>query len=275
VLPAAPTHNSILIIDDDVMEIRLLSEMLRDEGYRLFAALNGEDGFRRALEHRPGLILLDLNMPGLDGHATARLMAGDPRLTNVPIIFLTGSAELSDKLDAFAEGAVDYITKPFSADEVAARLRVHLRRAPSQPAPGSEPGAPREAPAGERLVLKAQELLLSRLAQPLSLTELAHEVGTNERRLTEEFRRYTGKAVFEYLRGERHRVACEMLLHTDKPVSTIAEATGFNATAAFTYAFRQRCGLTPSQFRASGGILAGPYPDGDARDGEEVQGAGS
>ena len=117
--------------------------------------------------------------------------------------------------------------------------------------------------------------LLSRLAQPLSLTELAHEVGTNERRLTEEFRRYTGKAVFEYLRGERHRVACEMLLHTDKPVSTIAEATGFNATAAFTYAFRQRCGLTPSQFRASGGILAGPYPDGDARDGEEVQGAGS
>ncbi len=250
--------DAILIIDDDVTEIRLLSEMLLGQGYRLFAALNGKDGFRRALEHRPSLILLDINMPELDGHGTARLIAGDPRLAKVPIIFLTGAAELSEKLHAFAEGAVDYITKPFSAEELVARIRVHMRRptavAQESQTPAQDSGA--HLSSGDRMVRKAQQLLLASLSEPLKLTKLAHTVGTNERKLTEEFRRVTGMAVFEYLRGERHRVACEMLLHTDEPVSAIADRTGFNATSAFTYAFRQRCGLTPSEFRASGGIGA-------------------
>jgi len=67
------------------------------------------------------------------------------------------------------------------------------------------------------------------------------------------------------LRSIRHKRACELLLHTDDAVSAIAEATGFSATAAFTFAFRQRCGLTPSQYRESGGIAPGgsrPKSDG-------------
>ena len=276
---------SVLIVDDNVSEIRLLSEMLRGEGYHLFAALNGRDAFNRALVTRPSLVLLDLNMPELDGHATARLFAGDPRLVDIPIIMLTASNAMRDKLGAFSAGVVDYITKPFSAEEVAARLRVHLRMqfreqpglqsglhlpTPSSPTlapthPDREPASAwpeGDMPPGLRMVLKAQALLVARIPEPFSLTQLARDVGTNERKLTDVFRTHTGNTAFEFLRSIRHKRACELLLHTDDAVSAIAEATGFSATAAFTFAFRQRCGLTPSQYRESGGIApGGPGPE--------------
>lgn len=274
---AAMTSNApaILVIDDNVTEIRLLLEMLRQEGYRFYVALNGDDGFRRALEHNPQLVLLDLYMPQMDGRATARLFHGDPRLSHIPIVMLTGSNTLGDKLDSFSEGVVDYITKPFSAQEVAARLRVHLRRwgatapAPTQisaPAPSKGLlGLPAEVarlkaaaqnpalPQGQRWVLEAQALLLAHLAEPLNLPNLAHQVGTNEHRLNKEFHRYTGKAVFDFLRMQRHQLACESLLHTGESITAIAQATGFGSVSAFSFAFRQRCSLTPSEYRASGG----------------------
>ena len=84
-------------------------------------------------------------------------------------------------------------------------------------------------------------------------------MGTNERRLTDEFRRHTGMAVFEYLRHERHRRACELLLHSGLSVSSIASAVGFQTVPAFSFAFRKQCGLTPSQYRQSAGLAA--FPD--------------
>ena len=252
------------MIDDDAREIRLLSEMLRPEGYRLFAALSGEEGFKRALEHPPALVLLDLNMPGLDGQATCRLFKGAPQLCAIPVIFLTGSGLLEDKLRAFSHGAVDYITKPFSAQEVVARLRVHLRlrhrpvvQETHAKTAGAMAGTAHLTPfqdAGERMVREAQAMLLRDLCATLNLVDLAHAVGTNERRLTDEFRRHTGMAVFEYLRQERYRAACEMLLHSELNVGSIATAVGFQSVAAFSFAFRKYCGLTPSQYRQSVGL---------------------
>ena len=188
-------------MDDDAREIRLLSAMLRPEGYRLFAALNGEEGFKRALEHPPALVLLDLNMPGMDGQATCKLFKATSQLSAIPIIFLTGSGLLDDKLRAFSHGAVDYITKPFSAQEVSARVRVHLRlRQPiveeSAMASADKPsanamdgGAPSNTTtpyqdAGKRMVREAQAMLLRDLGATLNLADLAHTAGTNERRLT-------------------------------------------------------------------------------------------
>ncbi len=254
-------NNSILVIDDEPRDIHLLSDMLLSEGYQVFAALNGKQGFQRALEHRPAAILLDLYMPELDGISTAKLLKSDPRLAAVPLLFLTGSAVLDDKLLAFNSGAVDYITKPFSAQEVIARLRVHARLGamtaaatpaalqPSSPAPAAQETA------GQRLVRKAQAMIARDLSGSINLTELAHGVGTNERRLTDEFRRHTGHAVFEYQRKLRHHKACELLLHSEMAVSAIGQQVGYRTAAAFAHAFRQYCGLTPSQYRASAGVL--------------------
>lgn len=257
--PVSPGQ-SILLVDDDAGNIRLLSEMLRHEGYRLFAALGGEDGFKRALAQLPALVLLDLYMPGLDGVATCRLFKATPGLSGVPIIFLTSSGLLSDKLRAFAEGAVDYIVKPFSADEVNARLRVHLRLAAArmEQQPVTVAQSDTEAPvwqhADECLVRKAQGLLLRDLATTIALADLAHAVGSNERSLTEAFRRHTGMSVFEFLRQERFRGACELLLHSRMPVNQISAVMGFQSAAAFSHAFRSFCGMTPGEYQQSSGL---------------------
>lgn len=259
-------NNSILVIDDEPRDIHLLSEMLLAEGYQVFAALNGKQGFQRALERRPAAILLDLQMPELDGMGTLQLIKADPRLAAIPVLFLTASSMLQDKLHAFNTGAVDYITKPFSADEVLARVRVHARlglkmdtatqAVDGVTAPQATDPAPEET-AGQRLVRKAQALIVEGLSKPINLTDLARTVGTNERRLTEEFRRYTGLAVFEYQRKLRHQTACNLLLHSDTAVGIIALQVGFSSAAAFTYSFRQYCAMTPSEFRASAGVAVG------------------
>ena len=258
--PAEAGGESILLIDDDASSLRLLAEMLRHEGHRLFAALGGEEGFERALRHPPALVLLDLHMPGLDGVATCRLFKATPSLAAVPIIFLTASGLLEDKLRGFAEGAVDYIVKPFSADEVVARLRVHLRLRAERPVPQA-PAASEPAGGGagwqrsdERIASQAQALLLRKLGDTVSLAELAHAVGSNERSLTEAFRRHTGMTVFEFLRQERFRGACELLLHSRVQVAQIANTMGFQSAAAFSHAFHDHCGMTPRQYRLSAGL---------------------
>ncbi len=97
-------------------------------------------------------------------------------------------------------------------------------------------------------------MLLRDLGATPTLVDLAHAVGTNERRLTDEFRRHTGMAVFEFLRQERYRTACELLLHSVMSVGSIATTVGFQSVAAFSFSFRKYCGLTPSQYRQSAGL---------------------
>jgi DNA-binding response OmpR family regulator len=259
------TSSTVLVIDDNPADILLLSEMLLAHGYQVAGALNGRDGFKLALAQTPSVILLDLYMPGLDGMETAKLIKSVPRLADVPILFLTGSADLSHKLKAFGAGAVDYVTKPFSTDEVLARIRVHVRLAQSAGSKTSEPALDASEPVGretshQRMVRKAQALLQKDLIHPPSGQELAHAVGTNEKRLNEIFRSLTGFTMFEFLRKMRHQKATELLLYTDGAMSHIAEQSGYSTAAAFAFAFRQQTGITPTEFRARAGIPAGITP---------------
>lgn len=257
----APQSNTILVIDDNPADIHLLSDMLLSQGYQVAGALNGRDGFALALATPPKAILLDLYMPGLDGMATAKLIQSVPRLAAVPILFITGSTELDHKLKAFSAGAVDYITKPFSAAEVIARLRVHTRfsealaQSLADEAKANVPAAVASIEtAGQRLLRKAMDMLLADVIAPPMGAELAHAVGTNEKRLNDEFRSQLGLTVFEYVRKIRHQKACDLLLHTDLPMGQIAQRSGFKTAAAFTFSFRQQLGLTPTQFRAQAGV---------------------
>lgn len=265
------TSNTILVIDDSPADIHLLSDMLLEHGYQVAGALNAQDGFAIALAATPKAILLDWYMPGMDGMAAAKLLKSVPRLASVPILFITGSTELDHKLAAFHAGAVDYITKPFSAAEVVARLRIHTRFGEAlaqsmidvaqtqldearrqQPSKPITP-APAQTP-GQRMIRQAIEMLQSDLTNAPLGTELAHAVGTNEKRLNEEFKNHLGLSAFEYLRKLRHDKACSLLLHTQLPMGQIAELSGFKTAAAFTFSFRQQLGITPSQYRAQAGV---------------------
>ena len=122
---------SVLVVDDTVENLRLLSDLLEQHGYEVRAVTNGRHALQ-AVEHAPpDLILLDIAMPGMDGFEVCRRLKATDGAKDVPVVFLTALTETADKVRAFESGAVDYVTKPFQFDEVLARVRTHvsLRRA--------------------------------------------------------------------------------------------------------------------------------------------------
>ena len=121
------TDEIILVIDDNPTNIDVLYTALDSAGYRVFIATEGESGIEQAHQHPPDLILLDVQMPGIDGFETCRRLKSDVSIQEIPIIFMTALADTEDKVKGFNAGAIDYITKPFQHQEVIARIRVHLK----------------------------------------------------------------------------------------------------------------------------------------------------
>lgn len=116
----------ILLVDDQTENISVLYTFLRQFDYELLVAVNGEFALSIVAETRPDLILLDVMMPGLDGFEVCRRLKENPESAEIPVIFMTALTETQDKLAGFAAGGVDYITKPFSQEEVLARIRTQL-----------------------------------------------------------------------------------------------------------------------------------------------------
>lgn len=115
----------ILIVDDAVTTIRLLSHILHDQGEILFAT-NGPEAVATARDTLPDLILLDVEMPGMDGYEVCQALKADPMLAEIPVIFVTGHSGDENEVRALAAGAVDFITKPLNPPVVNARVKTHL-----------------------------------------------------------------------------------------------------------------------------------------------------
>src|SRR6185437_15850707 len=116
----------ILIIEDETPMRTALKDVIENEGYRAITAADGESGLKRAVEEKPDLILLDVMMPKLDGYEVCAELR---RLANpVPILMLTAKGQIEDRVTGLDVGADDYLVKPFSTDELLARVRAMLRR---------------------------------------------------------------------------------------------------------------------------------------------------
>jgi len=116
----------ILIVDDDVESLNLLSELLLQAGYGVRAADNGQMAIRSAKIKIPNLVLLDVKMPEMDGYEVCRQLKADPDTQEVPVIFVSAYGEEINKVEGFDLGGVDFISKPFDGPEVLARIRTHL-----------------------------------------------------------------------------------------------------------------------------------------------------
>jgi two-component system, sensor histidine kinase and response regulator len=124
---AGMTEQSILVVDDNPANVQLLSRMLKTRGYKVRAALNGELALQAARSNSPDLILLDINMPEMNGYEVCELLKADEATRGIPVIFISALSETTDKVRAFEAGGVDYITKPFQFKEVEARVNTHLQ----------------------------------------------------------------------------------------------------------------------------------------------------
>lgn len=121
------TQANILVVDDNALNIRVLVEILQRRGFSVQSATNGQDALKMAQETPPDLVLLDVLMPGMDGYQVCRLLRAAIATQNTPIIFLSALNEPLDKVEAFNVGATDYISKPFNAREVLARIESQLK----------------------------------------------------------------------------------------------------------------------------------------------------
>ena len=117
----------ILIVDDTPANIDVLDLFLEKEGYKISIAQSGESALDLADRISPDLILLDVMMPGIDGFETCRRLKSNDKTSDIPIIFITARNESADIIKGFSMGGVDYITKPFSQEEVCARVHLHLK----------------------------------------------------------------------------------------------------------------------------------------------------
>jgi len=117
---------SILLVDDMPDNLQVLSDILIREGFVVRPVTSGAMAFRTMEAALPRLILADIKMPGMDGYEFCRLLKAAPATREIPVIFISALGETRDKVRAFEAGGVDYITKPFQAGEVVARVRTHL-----------------------------------------------------------------------------------------------------------------------------------------------------
>jgi DNA-binding NtrC family response regulator len=122
-----PPPEKILLVDDVPANLAVLGATLEANGYEVLAVPNGRTALTVAAKARPGLILLDVLMPDLDGLETCRRLKADPATSEIPIIFITARSETENIVAGFAAGGVDYIVKPFQAEEVASRVATHLQ----------------------------------------------------------------------------------------------------------------------------------------------------
>lgn len=246
----------ILIVDDQMDSVALLLGYLREQPVDIMVAHSAADGVRKAVKGHPDIVLLDVAMPEMDGYAACRCLKENPLTAGIPVIFLSASTALEDKLAGFAAGGIDYIGKPFSAEEVLARVFVHLRFKRHLERLESVAGA------AARDRLAAQSAGVDHVTEAIAelqrdpgdwpgLTALAQGIGINEKKLTELFRRRFGMTVFEYLVELRLETARRQLEITDVQIQLLATQAGFRNASDFSRAFRRRYGVTPREYRQS------------------------
>jgi diguanylate cyclase (GGDEF)-like protein len=120
-------NGTILVADDSMVVRAVLRRQLEADGHTVVEAVDGEEAITACREYRPDVVLLDVEMPVLDGHATLERIKGDPDLKDIPVVFLTGRVDTADVVTGLRLGAHDYLRKPFEANELVARVSAALR----------------------------------------------------------------------------------------------------------------------------------------------------
>lgn len=249
----------LLLIDDQPESVATLIECLTSKNVDVAVARSGDHGIAMASVDRPDMILLDVLIPGKGGLDTLQELKREGCINNTPVIFVSASTAIETKLKGFALGAVDYIAKPVCEEEAVARIFLHLSckqrvdRLEAMVAQSALERVGDEAFPDDILFSQALSMLEQRLAMPPSLVELARELGTNERKLTDVFRRRVGMTVFDYFSEMRLESARHLLGSSGMRIQSIAAHVGYRNAGDFTRAYRRRYGVSPREYRQAQG----------------------
>jgi signal transduction histidine kinase/ligand-binding sensor domain-containing protein/DNA-binding response OmpR family regulator len=244
----------ILIVEDNPAVRAYMREHL-EPFYTIIDAKNGAEGFAKAVEQIPDLILSDVMMPGINGYILCNQIKTDERTSHIPVVLLTAKAGLQDKIEGLETGADDYIVKPFESHELLARIKsiIENRRRVREKFTGTIVLKPREVTASsmdrsflERILNIVEEYLD---VPELSVEMLAREAAMSHSQLHRKLKALTNQSANQFIRSVRMQRALELLAKNAGNIAEIAARVGYEDPGYFSRSFRQYFGFLPSEAR--------------------------
>jgi len=222
--------------------------------YKIIEAVDGKDGWQKAISRHPDVIVSDISMPNMDGIELSRKIKSDKRVSHIPVILLTALTENAYQLQGLETGASDYLTKPFPFEILNIKIRnlvllnQRLRETYSRRLSVETPVTAVQSE-DEKLMLKVTQYIESNLdSANLSVEELSKHVYMSHASLYRKIVDLTGETPVEFIRSVKLKKAADLLATSDLKISEIGYAVGFTTPNYFTRAFRAKFNISPSEY---------------------------
>ena len=247
-------QNIVLVIEDND-DIRNFLRLTLEPSYRVFEAVDGETGIAKATEIIPDIIICDIMMPGKDGFEVTKLLKKQEKTSHVPIVLLTAKAGVENRITGLETGADAYVPKPFSSEELHARIanliegRKKLKEKFSR-ALTIKPEVAIEPSMEQKFLLRVKGVVDQFLGdENFSVEQLSKEVGMSRAQLHRKLIALTGVSASRFVRNYRLEHAHQLLQNKVGTVSEIAYRVGYSSPAYFTKCFTEDYGISPSQVK--------------------------
>lgn len=247
-------QNIILVVEDND-DIRNFLRLTLEPTFRVFEAIDGEAGIEKALEIIPDIIVSDIMMPGKDGFELTKTLKKQEKTSHIPIILLTAKAGVDNRIQGLETGADAYIPKPFSSEELHARIKnlIEGRKKLKDKFSRSllvKPETVNEPSMEEKFLLRVKAVVQEHLDdEHFSVEELSRKVGMSRAQLHRKLIALTGKSASRFVRNYRLQHAYQLLEKRVGTVSEIAYRVGYSSPAYFTKCFTEDYGISPSQVK--------------------------
>ncbi|MDA9121328.1 DNA-binding response regulator, partial [Flavobacteriales bacterium] len=236
-------------------DIRNFLRLTLEPSYRVFEAVDGETGIAKATEIIPDIIICDIMMPGKDGFEVTKVLKKQEKTSHVPIVLLTAKAGVENRITGLETGADAYVPKPFSSDELHARIanliegRKKLKEKFSR-ALTIKPEVAIEPSMEQKFLLRVKGVVDQFLGdENFSVEQLSKEVGMSRAQLHRKLIALTGVSASRFVRNYRLEHAHQLLQNKVGTVSEIAYRVGYSSPAYFTKCFTEDYGISPSQVK--------------------------
>ena len=262
---------SILIVEDNT-ELRGFLHTILAENYKVIEATNGQEGLERAQEYVPDLILSDIMMPVMDGLDMVKSIKGNRDICHIPIILLSAKSSLDDRISGLEQGIDDYITKPFSATYLKARIKSLLyqrkqlqeiywkewsekQEKPSASSIDLSPSQPQITPYDEQFMQQVMEIMEKEMDNSeLTIEEFAQKLGLGRTVFYQKLKSIIGLSPVDFIREIRIKRAVQLIDSGEYNFSQVAYMTGFNDPKYFSKCFKKQVGMTPSEYKGKSGL---------------------
>ncbi|MEJ1241701.1 ATP-binding protein [Chryseolinea sp. T2] len=246
-------RNTVVVVEDNY-DLRSFISSLLGSRYTVLTACDGEEGYSLTRDQLPDLVLSDLMMPKIDGMQLTERLKQDERTSHIPVVLLTARNESSSKLDSYRIGADDYLTKPFSAEELLVRIDnlIAQRKKLSERFRQKvlvEPTPKQHESLEEKFLFAVRDVVESQLSDPdFGVDQLAEAACLSRTQLFRKLHALTGLSPSEFIRDLRLKHAADLIAAKADTVTQIGYRVGFRDQSYFTKCFKKQFGVSPSVY---------------------------